>query len=83
MIQVHDNDTGVLLGDISEAQLQFLIDHLEETSRSDQDYYIDAATLEVLTEAGGDPTLLDLLRRWMGTRTGFEIRWSRPGDDTA
>jgi hypothetical protein len=30
MIQLHDKDTGAPLGSITEAQLQFLIDQLEE-----------------------------------------------------
>jgi hypothetical protein len=32
MIQVHEKETGVFLGTITDAQLQFLIDQLEEES---------------------------------------------------
>ena len=77
MINVYDNGTQTKLGEITQAQLQFLVDQLEETSLEDQDYYMDANTLAMLTEAGADTELLDLLRSGMGDREGFEIRWSR------
>ena len=40
MIQLHEKETGVFVGTITEAQLQFLIDQLEEESADDTDYYI-------------------------------------------
>ena len=76
MINVYDNGTQTKLGEITQAQLQFLVDQLEETSLEDQDYYMDANTLAMLTEAGADAELLDLLRSGMGDREGIEIRWS-------
>lgn len=78
MIQLHDNDTQIRLGEITEQQLQFLIDHLEEESSSDQDYYINRDTLEMFARAGADPALLDLLQRGLGGREAMEIRWSHP-----
>jgi hypothetical protein len=77
MINVYDNETGALLGAISDEDLQFLIDELEEESLEDQDYYLNRDTLEMLEKAGGQPKLLDLLRRALGDRDGVEIRWSR------
>lgn len=77
MIQLHDKDSDRLLAEISEAQLQFLIDHLEEESARDRDYYLDEATLAMLAEAGGDAALIETLRRALGGRPGMEIRWSR------
>ena len=38
MIQLHEKETGVFLGTITNAQLQFLIDQLEEESTDDMDY---------------------------------------------
>ena len=78
MIQLHDNDTQIRLGEITEQQLQFLVDHLEEESSSDQDYYINRDTLEMFAQAGADPALLDLLQRGLGGREAMEIRWSHP-----
>jgi hypothetical protein len=40
MIQLHAKETGVFLGTITDAQLQFLIDQLEEESTDDTDYYL-------------------------------------------
>ena len=77
MINVYDNTTQAKLGEITQDQLQFLIDQLEETSLEDQDYYVDANTLAMLTEAGADAELLKLLKRGMGDSQGYEIRWSR------
>ena len=77
MINMYDNGTQRKLGEITQAQLQFLIDQLEETSLEDQDYYMDTNTLAMLTEAGADAELVALLRNGMGSRAGFEIRWSR------
>ncbi len=77
MISLYDNSTESKVGEITEAQLQFLIDQLEETSLSDQDYFIDANTLAVLSDAGADTELIELLKSGLGDREGYEIRWSR------
>ena len=77
MAQLHDKDTGKPIGTITEDQLQFLIDQLEEESTSDQDYYINEATLEMFEGAGADPGLITLLRTALAGREDMEIRWSR------
>ena len=77
MIQLHDKDSGALIGTISEANLKFLIDELEEESGDDQDYYINVTTVENFEEAGADKALVDLLRRALGEREEMEVRWSR------
>ena len=77
MIRVYDNEMGALVGTITEEQLQFLIDQFEETSISDQDYYLDVNTLAVLEGAGAAASLMDLLRSALGDRSGCEIRWER------
>jgi processive 1,2-diacylglycerol beta-glucosyltransferase len=77
MINVYDNASGHVIGTITEAQLQFLIENLEETSTTDQDYYLDIAMLAMLEEAGGDASLMELLRGGLGDRGDFEIRWER------
>ena len=77
MIQLRDKETGALLGDITEEQLQFLIDHLEEESEEDTDYYLDRATLNLLKEKGLDASLLKLLEDAFGDRKDLEIEWLR------
>jgi processive 1,2-diacylglycerol beta-glucosyltransferase len=77
MIHLQDKDTGAPIGTISEAQLQYLVDQLEEESRDDQDYYINATTLDLFEERGADKALVKVLRAALGGRTEMEIRWSR------
>ena len=77
MIRLHDKDTGALVGTISEDNLQFMIDELEEESRHDHDYYINEVTVDAFEEAGADKALVDLLRRALAGRTEMELRWSR------
>jgi processive 1,2-diacylglycerol beta-glucosyltransferase len=76
-IELFDNETGTVLGTITESQLQFLIDQLEEESSDDRDYYLIPRTLELLEQRGADAELLALLRAGLGEREGFEIRWER------
>jgi processive 1,2-diacylglycerol beta-glucosyltransferase len=76
-IRLYDNETQRHLGDITEAQLQFLLDHLEEESSDDQDYYLHRATLEIFAQEGADPALLSLLQQGLGEREEMEIRWDR------
>lgn len=77
MIELRDRDTGRVIGNITQEQLQFLMDQLEEESGGDMDYYINAATLESFAERGIDPQLLGLLRGALGDREDMEIQWSR------
>jgi hypothetical protein len=76
MIRLHDAERGTLIGTISEAQLQFLIDELEEESPEDRDYYVSADTVDMLEENGGDSELVALLRSALGGREGLDVRWS-------
>lgn len=77
MIQLHDTETGQPLGTITEPQLQFLIDELEEESADDQDYYLNDDTIVRFEEAGADPALIAVLRTALAGREGMEIRWAR------
>ena len=77
MIQLHDKDTGTWIGTITEDNLQYLIDQLEEESHEDKDYYINETTLDIFEERGADKALITLLRGALNGRTGMEIRWSK------
>ena len=76
MIEIYECKSGDLIGTITEEQLQFLIDQLEEEDSEDQDYYIDRGTLVWFEEQGGDADLVALLREALGERQGMDIRWS-------
>ncbi|RIK43792.1 MAG: galactosyldiacylglycerol synthase [Chloroflexi bacterium] len=75
MIKVYDARTGSFLGEISEPQLAFLQAQLEEEGAEDQDYYINQATLDLLTARGADPALLALLQQALGNREEMDVRW--------
>ena len=77
MIQLYDVEQGNLLGAISEAQLQRLVDSLEEESSTDQDYYLTGATIDMLEEDSADPELVRLLRAALAGREGMDVRWAR------
>ena len=77
MINLREKGTDKPLGQISEEQLQYLIDHLEEEWLEDQDYAITPLLLQVFEEQGADPALVSLLREALGSRAEIEIVWSR------
>jgi hypothetical protein len=77
MIELRDKDTGAFLGSITEAQLQFMIDQLEEEDSEDTDYYINQATVEMFEQEQADPQLLDILRKALLSRNDMEVRWVR------
>jgi processive 1,2-diacylglycerol beta-glucosyltransferase len=77
MATLRDKESGQTLGTISEEELQFLVEELEEESSDDTDYYLDADTIQMLEEDGAPASLLTLLRSSLGDREGLEIEWSR------
>jgi hypothetical protein len=77
MIQLYDVALDTPIGNITEAELQLLVDQLEEESAVDQDYYISAPTIDMLEESGADSNLVDMLRTALGGREGFDVRWMR------
>ena len=77
MIELRDKADGRVVGSITDEQLQFMMDQLEEESATDSDYYIDQATLEMFVERGIDLQLLAILRDALGDRENLEIEWVR------
>jgi hypothetical protein len=77
MIDVFNAETDEKLGTITEADLKVLIDGLEEESSEDQDYFIDAATIDLLADGRATEHLVGLLRKAVGSGEGLEIRWQR------
>jgi hypothetical protein len=77
MIDLYVSATNQLLGSITESDLQVLVDRLEEESATDQDYYIDQATVDLLGDGRASDHLLGLLRKAVGSTAGVEIRWQR------
>jgi processive 1,2-diacylglycerol beta-glucosyltransferase len=63
------------VGEISEDQLDFLIDNLEEEWPEDRDYYINKTMIEMLKQRGADGGLIRLLTDALGTREEVDILW--------
>ena len=76
MIKLYDVQNNTEIGEITEAQLAFLIGQLEEESATDTDYYINADTLDYFTQQGADAALISLLRTALGSRADMDIRWT-------
>jgi hypothetical protein len=75
MIELRNKETSAHIGNISEDDLSFLIDMLEEEGVDDQDYWIDIATLDYFEENGCGPHLLEMLQDAVGESEGIEIEW--------
>lgn len=75
MVTLINNETNTPIGAITEAELAFLIDQLEEESSQDRDYYIAGVTVDIMASRGGDPALIALLRSAIGSADGVELRW--------
>jgi hypothetical protein len=68
-------DTGDDIGTISDVQLKFLVEQLEEEHEEDQDYFVDRDTLELMADNGGDPELLAMLEKAIGDDDSMDIAW--------
>jgi hypothetical protein len=77
MIDLYNSATNQLLGSVTDADLQVLIDKLEEESSADRDYYIDTETIDYLADGRASDHLVQLLRTAVGSGDGVEIRWQR------
>ncbi|MEZ4365072.1 MAG: hypothetical protein R2939_02150 [Kofleriaceae bacterium] len=63
------------IGTITDEQLAFLVEQLEEEHEEDRDYYIDRATLELMADNGGDPELLAMLEKALGDDDEMDVAW--------
>jgi processive 1,2-diacylglycerol beta-glucosyltransferase len=63
------------VGELSEEQLDFLVDNLEEEWPEDRDYFINRPMLEMLKQRGADPGLIRMLTQALGDREEVDILW--------
>lgn len=75
MITLSLKGGGAFLGTIDEADLQLLIDQLEEEDENDTDYYVSPMTIEILEQGGASPGLIRILKRAVGNSEGVEVVW--------
>ena len=76
MILLKNKGTSASIGTITDDDLTFLIDMLEEEDSEDRDYWIDRATLDYFELNGCEEHLLDILKDAIGESEGIEIEWS-------
>jgi hypothetical protein len=77
-IQLYKEDPDTyereILGTITENQLDFLMENLEEEFEEDEEYLLMPNTIDYLREQGADSDLLDLLEKALaGTQDGVDI----------
>jgi hypothetical protein len=77
MIDLYLKGTNELLGSITETELQYLEDSLEETSDEDRDYFVDQATIDLLADGRATDHLVHLLKKAVGSGEGVEIEWKK------
>lgn len=76
MPRLYRVDNGETLGQLTDKQVQFLIEMLEEEDSDDQEYYIDADTLELFSDNNCDPELLAMLEGALDDgEDGVDIGW--------
>jgi hypothetical protein len=77
MITLKNKETGAFIGEITEEQLQYLTDELEESYGEERDYWLERTEIDFLKESGGDPVLIRILENAIGGNDGIEIVWEK------
>ena len=77
MPKIYNKNSGALLGNVNESDVQCLVDVLEEEDSKDVDYYIDLATVDILEDNGASAALVQMLRTAIGAAEGIDIRWEK------
>ena len=75
-IRLSEKDTGRTLGSISEADLQMLVDYMEEESSTDQDYYVEHTAIDALEGLGASAEFVAMLRTAVGESDGVDVVWA-------
>jgi processive 1,2-diacylglycerol beta-glucosyltransferase len=69
-----DTYERISLGIITEEQLDFLVENLEEEFDEDEEYFLSPDTLDYLREQGADSALISMLDKALaGTQDGVDI----------
>jgi inactivated superfamily I helicase len=77
MPRLYNKQTNALLGELSETDVDCLVDVLEEEDSKDVDYFIDLDTVEILEDNGASAQLVKLLRAAIGAGEGVDVRWEK------
>ena len=77
MIQLYDASNDEPCGSLTEEQFDALVEALEEEALEDEDYSVNAETVELLEASGADRGLIRTLRQALGDRDEMDVRWKR------
>lgn len=77
MVYLYNQTTNDLIGEITEEELQFLIDQMEEESTKDQDYAITAMEIAYFSQHGATSHLIELLNEALADQPEVTILWTR------
>ncbi len=77
MINLYDTQSDTLIGQITQQDLQFMIDHLEEEFLEDHDYSITPLMLGYFQQENAPAALMDLLSQALIGREEVIVRWSQ------
>jgi hypothetical protein len=75
MIKLYDGDSEREIGEITEAQLEILVEQLVEETLDEYAFNINPAIISSLEANGVEPALVDLLKTGLGGRTSMELRY--------
>jgi hypothetical protein len=75
MVRLYDADSEAEIGQITEAQLEVLVEQLVEETLDEYSYNITPQAINSLVNAGADPALVSILKRALGGRTSIEVRY--------
>lgn len=77
MPRLYMKQNNALIGTVSESELKVLIDQLEEEDQTDDDYFIDGPTIDLLEENGASEALVSMLRAAVGDGEGVDVSWKK------
>jgi len=78
MVKVYNKETNELLGRITDDELAFLKDQLEEEGLNDHDFYMRRETIdEFQASAGATEHLVTVLKTGLRNDEAVEIRWEK------
>jgi len=77
MPRLYNKKNNQLLGEVSETDIDCLVDVLEEEDSKDVDYFIDLDTVDILEDNGATSALVTMLRAAIGATDGIDVRWEK------
>jgi hypothetical protein len=79
LFDLYNAETNERIGGITEADLDYLIDHIIEEESSD--YIVDQEVIHLFALGRGSEHLVGLLRKALGSREWVVIRWEPQGPE--